>query len=75
LILGVLVVIVAITLAASPRHPEWAAVNDQVLQAKRAQEQAWLHSYGWVDEAAGVVHIPIERAMELVVARAAEVGD
>ena len=25
-----------------------------------------LHSYGWVDQKAGVVHIPIERAMELV---------
>ena len=26
-----------------------------------------LNSYGWVDEKAGVAHIPIERAMELVV--------
>ncbi|MGA8066058.1 MAG: hypothetical protein WCA47_01905, partial [Terriglobales bacterium] len=28
-----------------------------------------LHSYGWVDEKAGVAHIPIERAMELTVQR------
>ena len=26
-----------------------------------------LNSYGWVDEKAGVAHIPIERAMELIV--------
>src|ERR1035438_10596390 len=28
-----------------------------------------LHSYGWVDEKDGVAHIPIERAMELIVQR------
>ena len=28
-----------------------------------------LNSYGWVDEKAGVAHIPIERAMELVAQR------
>ncbi|MBZ5663469.1 MAG: hypothetical protein LAO30_02595 [Acidobacteriia bacterium] len=28
-----------------------------------------LNSYGWVDENAGVAHIPIERAMELIVER------
>jgi len=32
------------------------------------QEKA-LNSYGWVDEKAGVAHIPIERAMELTVER------
>ena len=26
-----------------------------------------LNSYGWVDEKAGVAHIPIERAMDLIV--------
>jgi hypothetical protein len=28
-----------------------------------------LNSYGWVDQNAGVAHIPIERAMELIVQR------
>jgi hypothetical protein len=28
-----------------------------------------LNSYGWVDEKGGVAHIPIERAMELIVQR------
>jgi hypothetical protein len=30
-----------------------------------------LHSYGWVDQAAGVVHIPIEEAMRIVTERGA----
>jgi len=33
----------------------------------KAQQQATLHSYGWVDQENGVTHIPIERAMELTV--------
>jgi hypothetical protein len=35
----------------------------------RLQEEQTLNSYGWVDEKAGVVHIPIERAMELLARR------
>jgi len=35
----------------------------------RLQEEQRLHSYGWVDESAGVVRIPIERAMQLVAER------
>jgi hypothetical protein len=37
------------------------------LNQLRAGEDALLHSYGWVDRNAGVVRIPIERAMDLVV--------
>ena len=33
--------------------------------AKRAQ-QARLHAWGWVDRSAGLVHMPIEEAMERV---------
>jgi hypothetical protein len=32
-------------------------------------QEKQLNSYGWVDETAGVAHIPIERAMELTVQR------
>jgi hypothetical protein len=32
-----------------------------------ASEEKTLHSYGWVDKSAGVVRIPIDRAMELMV--------
>jgi hypothetical protein len=34
-------------------------------QLKSAQLEK-LHSYGWVDQASGVVHIPIEEAMRLI---------
>jgi hypothetical protein len=32
----------------------------------RLKEEQTLNSYGWVDEKAGVVRIPIERAMQLI---------
>jgi hypothetical protein len=32
-------------------------------------QESRLNSYGWVDQKAGVAHIPIERAMELIVQR------
>jgi hypothetical protein len=45
-------------------------VNGQIdLQAFRAQEDAELQSYGWVNRTSGIVHIPIDRAMDLVVQR------
>jgi hypothetical protein len=34
-----------------------------------AAENVRLESYGWMDRSAGVVHIPIERAMELIAQR------
>jgi len=33
------------------------------------QQENQLNSYGWVDEKAGVAHIPIEQAMDLIVQR------
>jgi hypothetical protein len=35
----------------------------------RLREERTLNSYGWVDEKAGVAHIPIERAMQLIAER------
>lgn len=43
------------------------AVQD--LQQFRASEETKLRSYGWVDKNAGVVRIPIERAMDLIAAQ------
>ena len=40
----------------------------------RAQEDALLNSYGWVDRTAGSVHIPIDRAMEIVLERGVSGG-
>jgi hypothetical protein len=39
------------------------------LRAMRAEEDALLSTYGWVDRADGVVRIPIDRAMALTVER------
>ena len=39
------------------------------LRNKRAAEDKILHSYAWIDRQNGVVRIPIERAMNLVVER------
>lgn len=58
-----------------PRHLSLPAVAKPVLQINpradmdrfRAEEQAELSSYGWVDKDKGVVRIPIEKAMEKVV--------
>lgn len=35
----------------------------------RFAEETRLHAYGWVDREAGIIHLPIERAMELTVQR------
>ncbi len=40
----------------------------QALQQLDANQFERLNSYGWVSEAEGTAYIPIERAMELVVA-------
>ncbi|MGA7303169.1 MAG: hypothetical protein WA261_08385 [Candidatus Sulfotelmatobacter sp.] len=39
------------------------------LNGIRLQQDDELYSYGWVDEKAGVLHIPIERAMGLLAQR------
>jgi hypothetical protein len=36
------------------------------LRQLRAAEQATLDSYGWVDKEAGIVRIPVDRAMEIL---------
>jgi hypothetical protein len=42
-------------------HDERGQFKDFLLK-----QEDQLNSYGWVDEKAGVAHIPIERAMELI---------
>lgn len=41
---------------------------DHRLEIWKAKNLKHLSSYGWIDRAKGVVHIPIERAMEQVIA-------
>ena len=49
-----------------PPPPRLQSTPASDLHALRLQQQTLLESYGWVDKQAGVVHIPIERAMELL---------
>jgi hypothetical protein len=39
------------------------------LRDRRWFEETTLYSYGWVDQKAGVAHIPIDRAMQLIAQR------
>jgi hypothetical protein len=57
------------TRPALPPEPRLQVAPPQELQQLRASEDAVLHSYGWVDQAAGVVRLPVERAMELLLER------
>jgi hypothetical protein len=52
-----------------PPPPRLQAAPALDLEALRTREDELLHGYGWVDPAEGIVRIPIERAMELVVER------
>jgi hypothetical protein len=52
-----------------PPEPRLEVSPQQDLRQIRAAEMALLHSYGWVDRQAGIVRIPIERAIELLAAR------
>ena len=42
---------------------------EQDMQEMSTKQDAILNHYGWVDKEAGVVHIPIERAIELTLER------
>jgi len=57
-------------------YPQTAFPSPKLEEDERGQlndilvnEEKILYSYGWVDEKAGAVHIPIERAMDLLVQR------
>jgi hypothetical protein len=52
-----------------PPAPQLQAKPVQDLEQARQGEQGELHSYGWVDRSRGIVHIPIHRAMELLLQR------
>jgi hypothetical protein len=47
-------------------EPRLEIIPGSNLAKLRAQEDAQLNSYGWIDRGSNVVRIPIERAMELI---------
>jgi hypothetical protein len=60
----------------APGYPQNTFPNPKLEEDERGQlngirltEEQTLNSYGWVDEKAGTVRIPIERAMDLIVQR------
>ena len=61
----------AATQAEGPPEPRLQTAPAEDLATVRAEEDAVLHGYAWADRGAGVVRIPIERAMELVAREAA----
>ncbi|NWG14940.1 MAG: hypothetical protein HXY20_15575 [Acidobacteria bacterium] len=52
-----------------PSGPLLQRDPEQSMQRMRSEEDALLNNYGWVDKEAGVIHIPIERAIELTLER------
>jgi len=63
---------VAVGLLGGPPEPRLQTTPAEDLAQLRAREDTILDGYGWEDRAAGVVHIPIGRAMELVAREAAK---
>lgn len=57
------------TLESFPPGPRLQEKPWLELQAVRQREDQLLTTYGWVDKNAGTVRIPIDRAMDIVVAR------
>jgi hypothetical protein len=51
---------------APPPGPRLQVSAPADLEAFRAREEMELHSYGWINRTSGVVRIPIEKAMDLV---------
>jgi hypothetical protein len=63
---AVLVVLIGVlALWLYERAPESAQSPTGIAQA-RAHDDPILYGYGWVDQKAGVAHVPIQRAMDLV---------
>lgn len=61
--------------AQQPYEPPGPRLQDEPeheLRVMRAEEEAALNSYAWVDEAAGVAQIPVERAIAILAETAAD---
>lgn len=55
--------------------PQLLTNEPMALERHRAEEQTRLGGYGWVDQGAGVSHLPIEAAKKLIVERGLPVRD
>jgi len=70
LLFVIIVALQALFFSAEQRELEAKVYSQphQALQQLDARQLELLGSYGWVSETEGVVHVPIHRAMELIVA-------
>jgi hypothetical protein len=59
----------AATLPAQPPEPRLQVRPAADLAKVRAEEEAALDSYAWIDAQSGLVRIPVDRAIELVAER------
>ena len=46
--------------------PQLLVEPGRAMKAMRQEEEARLKSYGWIDQEKGIVHIPIERAIDML---------
>jgi hypothetical protein len=44
--------------------------SDHRLERWQKERREWLHGYGWVNRPRGIIHVPIERAIDEVIAGA-----
>ena len=51
----------------APLGADRAALRKTALIELRGQENKELNEYGWVDQAKGIVRLPVERSMQIVV--------
>ena len=56
------------TRATTPPEPRLQNTPFDELRRMRAEEDAALSSYGWVDKSAGIVRLPIDKALDMAVA-------
>jgi hypothetical protein len=52
-----------------PPQPRLEQENGEILSQLRTQENQILNNYTWIDQAAGTVSLPIDRAIELTAQR------
>lgn len=52
----------------APRGPLLQVYPEAELDEMQAEMDAHLNGYGWVDESAGIVHVPIDRVIDQLVA-------
>lgn len=58
-----------------PPEPRLQPQPVEQLRVLRAREDTVLQTYGWIDRDQGIVRVPIERAMELIVERGVAVAE